>query len=152
MAFIDVTSDICWAVSHGFPDSGGNEVRVWDRRTGKCLHEMYGHDMSTNCCAILRIGAGAAAAAGGAAAGAVAAAGAGAGAGAGGDDSAGTVKEHGKEGGFDSIDADKEGCGSSGGGGGGGRGLEGMLVVSGSTDRTVKLWDAGGSQECLHTR
>ena len=39
--------------SNGFEGSGGSEVRFWDRRTGKVLQEWRDHDMSVNGCVFL---------------------------------------------------------------------------------------------------
>ena len=126
----DVSEDGNYVISssNGFDDGAGCEVKVWDRRAGKVLREMRGHGMSTTCCAVLTSPAAAAAAAGG-----------------------GAVErgrsDGGEGGGFDDLK------GSGGDGGGGGGGLEGMLVVSGSTDRSVKVWNAGGveGEECIAT-
>ncbi len=56
---VDVSADgryVCTG-SKGF-DGVGCEVRVWDRRQGKCLHNMDGHRQSTVGCAFLGGGSG----------------------------------------------------------------------------------------------
>ena len=123
---VDVSDDGNYVVSssNGFEDGAGCEVKVWDRRAGKILRELRGHDMSTNCCAFVydsasrgKVDAAATAAP---------------------DGANGAVTSADGGGGFDDIDS-REGTRDLATRGGGG--LDGALVVSGSTDRTVRVWD-----------